>query len=86
MGARRASAWIDEEISRRLILRPGGPRMRARRASQKKGARSRLRAAIGEERVRWTLFEDYDHADRRFETMHNCSLVLDQLEALLGRG
>ncbi|MGI6367013.1 MAG: alpha/beta hydrolase fold domain-containing protein [Anaerolineae bacterium] len=47
---------------------------------------SRLRAAIGEERVRWTLFEDYDHADRRFETMHNCSLVLDQLEALLGRG
>jgi acetyl esterase/lipase len=43
----------------------------------------KLRAAIGEEKVRLTLFEDYVHADRRFETMHNCSIVLDQLEELL---
>jgi acetyl esterase/lipase len=45
----------------------------------------KLRAAIGEEKVRLTLFEDYVHADRRFETMHNCSIVLDQLEELLRR-
>lgn len=31
------------------------------------------------------IFDDYRHADRRFETMHNCSLVLDDLEELLGR-
>ena len=43
----------------------------------------KLRAAIGEDKVRLTLFDDYIHADRRFETMHNCSLVLDQLEELL---
>jgi acetyl esterase/lipase len=46
----------------------------------------KLAAAIGEDKVRLTLFDDYLHADRRFETMHNCSLVLDQLEELLGRG
>ncbi len=46
----------------------------------------KLRAAIGESKVRLTIFEDYVHADRRFETMHNCSIVLDQLEELLGRG
>jgi acetyl esterase/lipase len=45
----------------------------------------RLEEAIGPERVRLTLFDDYTHADRRFETMHNCSIVLDQLEALLER-
>ena len=45
----------------------------------------KLVAAIGEDKVRLTLFDDYVHADRRFETMHNCSLVLDQLEALLHR-
>lgn len=45
----------------------------------------KLKAAIGEDKVRLTLFEDYVHADRRFETMHNCSIVLDQLEELLGR-
>jgi len=45
----------------------------------------KLVAAIGEEKVRLTLFEDYVHADRRFETMHNCSIVLDQLEELLHR-
>ena len=47
---------------------------------------AKLAAAIGEDRVRLTLFDDYVHADRRFETMHNCSIVLDQLEELLGRG
>jgi acetyl esterase/lipase len=47
---------------------------------------ARLRAVIGEDRVRLTIFDDYTHADRRFETMHNCSIVLDQLEELLGRG
>jgi acetyl esterase/lipase len=46
----------------------------------------KLTAALGADKVRLTLFEDYVHADRRFETMHNCSLVLDQLEELLGRG
>jgi acetyl esterase/lipase len=46
---------------------------------------ARLGAAIGEDKVRLTLFDDYTHADRRFETMHNCSIVLDQLEELLGR-
>ncbi len=45
----------------------------------------KLRGAIGEDKVRLTIFEDYVHADRRFETMHNCSIVLDQLEELLGR-
>jgi acetyl esterase/lipase len=45
----------------------------------------KLSAVIGPEKVRLTLFDDYIHADRRFETMHNCSLVLDQLEELLGR-
>lgn len=45
----------------------------------------RLEDAIGPDKVRLTLFDDYTHADRRFETMHNCSLVLDQLEELLGR-
>jgi acetyl esterase/lipase len=45
----------------------------------------KLGEAIGADKVRLTLFEDYIHADRRFETMHNCSLVLDQLEELLGR-
>ena len=46
----------------------------------------KLKAAIGEDKVRLTIFDDYVHADRRFETMHNCSIVLDQLEELLGRG
>lgn len=46
----------------------------------------KLREIIGEENVRFTLFEDYAHADdRRFDTMYNCSLVLDDLETLLGR-
>jgi len=45
----------------------------------------KLTQAIGANKVRLTLFDDYTHADRRFETMHNCSLVLDQLEELLGR-
>ena len=46
----------------------------------------KLKAAIGEGRVRLTVCDDYVHADRRFETMHNCSIVLDQLEEVLGRG
>jgi acetyl esterase/lipase len=46
----------------------------------------KLKAEIGEDKVRLTIFDDYIHADRRFETMHNCSIVLDQLEELLGRG
>jgi acetyl esterase/lipase len=46
----------------------------------------KLKAAIGEDKVRLTIFEDYVHADRRFETMHNCSIVLDQVEEVLGRG
>ncbi len=45
----------------------------------------KLKAAIGENKVHLTIFDDYVHADRRFETMHNCSIVLDQLEDLLGR-
>jgi hypothetical protein len=45
----------------------------------------KLSAVIGPDKVRLTLFDDYVHADRRFETMHNCSIVLDQLEELLGR-
>jgi acetyl esterase/lipase len=46
----------------------------------------KLKAAIGENKVRLTIFDDYVHADRRFETMHNCSIVLDQLEELPGGG
>ena len=46
----------------------------------------RLEQAIGPDKVRFTLFDDYAHADRRFETMHNCSIVLDQLEEVLGEG
>jgi acetyl esterase/lipase len=46
----------------------------------------KLEKVIGADKVKLTLFDDYVHADRRFETMHNCSLVLDQLEQLLGRG
>jgi len=46
----------------------------------------KLGTVIGPEKVRLTLFDDYVHADRRFETMHVCSGVLDDLEALLGRG
>jgi hypothetical protein len=45
-----------------------------------------LTKTIGADKVKLTLFNDYMHADRRFETMHNCSLVLDQLEELLQRG
>ena len=45
----------------------------------------KLKAAIGEDRVKLTIFDDYIHADRRFDTMHNCSIILDQLECLLGR-
>lgn len=44
----------------------------------------RLGDVTGKDRVRFTLFDDYTHADRRFETMHNCTIVLDQLEELLG--
>jgi acetyl esterase/lipase len=46
----------------------------------------KLTKTIGADKVKLTLFNDYMHADRRFETMHNCSLVLDQLEELLQRG
>lgn len=46
----------------------------------------RLEQAIGPDKVRFTLYDDYVHADRRFETMHNCSIVLDQLEEVMGRG
>jgi acetyl esterase/lipase len=46
----------------------------------------KLAGVLGADKVRLTLFDDYVHADRRFETMHNCSLVLDELEDLLGRG
>ena len=46
----------------------------------------RLEQVIGPEKVRFTLYDDYVHADQRFETMHNCSMVLDQLEEVLGRG
>ncbi len=46
----------------------------------------RLEQVIGPEKVRFTLYDDYVHADRRFETMHNCSIVLDQLEKVMGRG
>ncbi len=45
----------------------------------------RLEDIIGADKVRLTLFDDYTHADRRFETMHNCSIVLDQLDEVLGR-
>jgi acetyl esterase/lipase len=46
----------------------------------------RLEKAIGADKIKLTIFSDYSHADRRFETMHNCSIVLDQLEELLKRG
>ena len=48
------------------------------------GFAAKIGAAIGEDKVKLTLFDDYVHADRRFETMHNCSIVLDQIEELLG--
>ncbi|MFO7696047.1 MAG: alpha/beta hydrolase [Anaerolineae bacterium] len=46
----------------------------------------RLEQAIGRDKVKFTLYDEYTHADRRFETMHNCSMVLDQLEEVMGRG
>lgn len=48
------------------------------------GFAAKIGTAIGEDKVKLTLFDDYVHADRRFETMHNCSIVLDQIEELLG--
>jgi hypothetical protein len=38
----------------------------------------KLGEAIGADKVRLTLFEDYIHADRRFETMHICAPVRAQ--------